>query len=197
MWFTIYWLAGTISHIFGATIEDAFTHAGYGGGASKAVDWYNQGINETHYYDKEKKTWVEKVPIKTHIDDIGSLDPNEVMKLLEKFSAVIIEYPSKDQLIIQMGWGHFFLDSIKKSAWVNHISISFGEYCQGPYVESEDDDEDTHHFMMANSQYFAPADIAKASEVFLRRAVNEPFKSQPGSESMEDIHAKQKISYVE
>lgn len=58
--FTIYWLDGRRIVISGQTIEDAFTKAGYGLGAVRAVDWYDYGITNTHTYDKINKKWVRK-----------------------------------------------------------------------------------------------------------------------------------------
>ena len=40
MKFKLYWLTGKTEIIEGETISQAFTHAGYGAGAIKALDWY-------------------------------------------------------------------------------------------------------------------------------------------------------------
>ncbi len=196
MWFTVYWLDGSINYIFGATIEEAFTQAGYGNGSLKAVDWYNTGVEQTHWYNKENKEWFPFDEIRIHVSDVKGMEPNDIIKLLERHNTIIIELKGDDQLIFEHTWGKFHLNNIQKSAWVKYISVAFAEYSKGTYAGDSDDEENEHHYMMANGQYFSPADVAKAAQVFLKRALDDPFKAQPGSESMEDIHAKQKIAYT-
>lgn len=58
-YFTLYWIHGERKVIKGTSIEDAFTKAGYGVGAIPAIDWYDNGVSETHRWDKENKTWVK------------------------------------------------------------------------------------------------------------------------------------------
>lgn len=60
--FTLYWRYGERQVITGETIEAAFTAAGYGAGAIHALDWYDNGETHTHFYSKNKKAWVRKVP---------------------------------------------------------------------------------------------------------------------------------------
>lgn len=40
--FTLYWLDGLTEQIFGYDIADAFRRAGYGAGALKALDYYEE-----------------------------------------------------------------------------------------------------------------------------------------------------------
>ena len=40
--FKLYWLSGKTETIEGDSISDAFTHAGYGQGAVRALDWYEE-----------------------------------------------------------------------------------------------------------------------------------------------------------
>lgn len=40
--FKLHWLTGDIEIIEGTDIADAFTHAGYGGGAARALDWHEE-----------------------------------------------------------------------------------------------------------------------------------------------------------
>lgn len=40
--FILYWLDGRIEVIYGNTIAEAFTLAGYSQGASNALDWYEE-----------------------------------------------------------------------------------------------------------------------------------------------------------
>lgn len=61
--FTIWWRDGTRSVIEGVSIDDAFTKAGYGAGAVKAVDWYDRGDVDTHYWCTATKNWLRRTPI--------------------------------------------------------------------------------------------------------------------------------------
>lgn len=58
--FTIYWLDGTKSVIEGETVHEAFSAAGYNGGAVRAVDWYENGVNDDYVWNPEKKAWDKK-----------------------------------------------------------------------------------------------------------------------------------------
>lgn len=58
--FTIYWRDGKRTVIYGPTIEEAFTNAGYGGGAVAAIDWYDNGDTDTHVWVKSEKAWVKR-----------------------------------------------------------------------------------------------------------------------------------------
>jgi hypothetical protein len=55
--FTIWWKGGKREVIYGPTIEDAFSKAGYGGGAVAAVDWYDRGDVNTHQWCSVTKNW--------------------------------------------------------------------------------------------------------------------------------------------
>lgn len=48
--FIVYWLDGKLEHMSGKTIQDAFTRAGYGAGATNAIDFYDQSSIPTHEY---------------------------------------------------------------------------------------------------------------------------------------------------
>jgi hypothetical protein len=63
--FTLYWLDGKHQVVTGETIEQAFTTAGYGAGALKAVDFYIDGDNHEYDWNKEQRSWVRKEPIIT------------------------------------------------------------------------------------------------------------------------------------
>ena len=197
-WYTVYWLHGERSVICGVTIEDAFVHAGYSGGAVNAVDWYNVGVSETHWYNKEEKKWVEFEPINIHVNDIDELVPNDILAMMSKHHIIQINFESKDMIVLQKDWGKFYLNN--KTCWVEYVSVSFGEYFKGTYGGDSDDEENEHHFMMAGTQYFAPADVIFACECLLTRAKGKaPAYSLNGSnsKSMEDIHVLQKIEYTE
>lgn len=60
--FFIYWRDGRKQQVVGRDIADAFTRAGYGGGAINAVDFYKQGV-DNYEWNAEKKTWVSTEPV--------------------------------------------------------------------------------------------------------------------------------------
>lgn len=194
-WFTIYWLGGTKSYVFGPTIDQAFTDAGYGAGASPAIDFYDNGISCSHYYDKTKKEWVSYKEFKCGYSDFLLKDLDELLNLCKEHNDFIVTFDTDDILVFKKDWGLFYLDG--QTRWVEYLSLSFGEYFKGTYAGDSDDEENAHHFMMANTQYFAPENIAFALETFMKRAKQSPFRivNTPYSETLEDIQLKQKVSY--
>lgn len=52
--FTLYWLDGKKEIIEGTSVTDAFAKAGYGGGASRALDFWTNG-DDNEYIFKDKK----------------------------------------------------------------------------------------------------------------------------------------------
>lgn len=56
--FTLYWLDGKKEVVTGDTIADAMTHAGYGGGAVKVLDFFEKGINNDWEWKDGK--WTRK-----------------------------------------------------------------------------------------------------------------------------------------
>lgn len=54
---TIYWRSGDKTVITGPTIENAFSSAGYGGGAISAVDFYMEGDDSSYTYNKTTHEW--------------------------------------------------------------------------------------------------------------------------------------------
>ena len=59
MEFTLYWQFGKCEVVTGDSIHDAMTHAGYGGGAVNALDFWSHGDVPTHAWDSTKKSWVK------------------------------------------------------------------------------------------------------------------------------------------
>ena len=55
--FTLYWLSGHREVVEGETIEQAFTLAGYGAGALKALDFFNYGDDHSYTWSKERHSW--------------------------------------------------------------------------------------------------------------------------------------------
>ena len=94
--------------VSGKTIVEAFTAAGYGAGAIRALDWYDEGVTEKHYYDKQMSTWVKYEPIHLHFNDVKWSDPGlvaELTTLLHKHREVIVEFENKDQYSISFSYG--------------------------------------------------------------------------------------------
>lgn len=59
--FTLFWLNGKSETAEGETIDKAFTNAGYGNGALRALDFYADGdVRDEWEFDKEKRTWKSK-----------------------------------------------------------------------------------------------------------------------------------------
>lgn len=61
--YTIYWLDGkktVLSTKKGNSIADAFTEAGYGNGAIRAIDFYVNGTDDNYNWDSVKHEWVKK-----------------------------------------------------------------------------------------------------------------------------------------
>lgn len=180
-YFTLYWLNGDRSIISGPSIERAFTAAGYGAGAVAAVDWYDEGITETHYRNKIEKKWVKYEPLHIHIRDIRSYSEETLVELFHKHHNITVECGNSDQLILQQSIGNF-----ATIGWVKHLVVVFAEYFEGGYFE---DSEEDHHFMMAASQYFKPSNLNKAVSIFMSRLTSQrPYKALGESEQLEDIH---------
>lgn len=75
--FTVYWKDGTKSAMKGFTIEEAFRNEGYGGGASSAVDWYDNGETDTHDWNLDTKTWVRKPTTAEFLCSLNKKHTNE------------------------------------------------------------------------------------------------------------------------
>ena len=91
--YTLYWRNGDRNVVSGKTIVEAFTAAGYGAGAIHALDWYDEGVTEAHYYDKQMSTWVKYEPIHLHFNDVNWSDPGlaaELTALLNKHHTIIV-----------------------------------------------------------------------------------------------------------
>lgn len=90
--FTLYWLDGKRQVITGESIEQAYTQAGYGAGAVRAVDFYIEGDNHEYDWNKEKRSWDRKEPLEiekllgTHITVTPKPTPDEEAKLAQGYS---------------------------------------------------------------------------------------------------------------
>lgn len=56
--FRLYWLDGKTEVIKGPNIETAFTRRGYGAGAVKAIDFYDNGEQQKYQWDQDLHDWV-------------------------------------------------------------------------------------------------------------------------------------------
>lgn len=59
-YFTLYWRDGKREIVKGTDIADAMTHAGYGHGALKALDFHCKGVDYDYEYSKEQHKWILK-----------------------------------------------------------------------------------------------------------------------------------------
>ncbi len=194
-WFTIYWLDGSKSFIVGKDVEIAFTEAGYGG-AIHAVDWYDNGITDTHYHDKQKKEWVRFESVSIKKEEFVKLTEAELQTLVQTTNDIEVILENKDIVVMSKKWSLVFVND--ETAWVNHIELTFGEYFQGTYSGDSDDEENTFHYMMANTQYFMPSDINHAIAALMNRVRNNPFESvnTPYSKTLDEIQQLQKEKYA-
>lgn len=55
--FVLYWRDGKYEIVEGNTISEAFTHAGYGAGAIRALDFYGRGENIQYEWNSDTKEW--------------------------------------------------------------------------------------------------------------------------------------------
>lgn len=58
--FVVYWRDGRFTQITGPTIEQAFTNAGYGAGALRALDFYEPASEATYVWDATERSWFKK-----------------------------------------------------------------------------------------------------------------------------------------
>lgn len=79
--FTIYWIGGNRSILWGHDIVDAFSRAGYGHGATAAVDWYESGASDSHVYDRTTSRWVRRL---SHRWSAASVDEADVPDIYTK-----------------------------------------------------------------------------------------------------------------
>lgn len=56
--FTLFWLDGKRELVHGRSIEEAMTHAGYGAGAVRALDFYADGDSSEYAWNMDAREWV-------------------------------------------------------------------------------------------------------------------------------------------
>lgn len=165
--FTIYWLNGTRTVIQGETIEQAFTAAGYDDSTVKSINWYDNGVSETHFWNQ--KEWVKYEPICIHAgDDLWKKPFSEVKEVLVKYlkqhHEIIVQFESKNELSLKLDWDDFSI-----LGPVKYLKVAGAEYFQGTYYGDSDDEENAHHFMDTTAEYFSPTDIETACKALYER----------------------------
>lgn len=96
--FTLYWLDGKRQVLPGEAIEHAFTQAGYGAGAIRAVDFYMEGDNREYEWNKAKHSWDRKVPLS--IESAIALKPDAKYKFFVSHNlgaTYVCEYSTDDK----------------------------------------------------------------------------------------------------
>ena len=170
-YFTLYWLDGSRTVIKGPTVEEAFTIAGYGAGAIHAIDWYDNGVTDTHNF-VGKNQWVKKEPLKVKFSEFNiESTPENIQDLcnkLKQHSYIEVQFENQDVLSIQDRYSHFVY------GWTRIIEVVFGEYFPYPYHEET---EKGDHWMSSNSEYFDPSKPEQAIQAFLERLNKQPFET--------------------
>ena len=180
--FTIYWKDGSRKVITGVTMEDAFTAAGYGAGAVAAIDWYDNGISQTHHYNMETKEWVKYEPVHIHADSSlfynTELNVSDLIGILRKHRKIIVDFPNKDILLIQHKFEEF------SEGWAEVIYIAYGEYNN----DSDDSgEEDGGYHNASGAQYFDPDRIVTAVTRLIERVRSEtPANQNIAGSALED-----------
>lgn len=190
--YTVYWLGGNRQIIWGASIENAFTLAGYGGGAVNAVDFYKEGLDCSYYRDADTKQWVPKTSFEFDARD----DADRIKKWLGAnlksgvISGARYVRENKDIVTIGLTYGDFAGGAIM------FLFVGTAEYMHGSY--SEEDDAD-HHYMSNGTLYFQPTDFDNAVQAFLQvidagvpiTALKREHSHIEGSKSVQDLQGEQ------
>mgnify|MGYP007069468862 CR=1 FL=1 len=172
-YFTIYWRHGVRQVVKGKTVDEAFNNAGIGAGAVAAVDWYDDGITDTHLF-KGQGVWEKKEPLKIKFSDFNKeATPENIQNLCDKLKQkayLEVEFENQNVLTIEDRYSHFGL------GWLRVIVVNFGEYVPCCYNEDTDTQED-EYWMAAGTEYFDPTKPEQAIQAFLERLNKEPFKT--------------------
>lgn len=172
-YFTLYWLNGNRTVIKGSTVEEAFTIAGYGAGAIRAVDWYDVGVTDTHNFVGNNQ-WVKKEPLKIKFSEFNKEpSPENIQDLCNKLkhhSYIEVQFENQDALTIEDRYSHFGL------GWLHVIALNFGEYVPSSYHE-DTDLEENEYWMSTGTEYFDPSKPEQAVRAFLERLNKQPFET--------------------
>jgi len=177
--FTIYWKDGSRKVITGVTMEDAFTAAGYDAEAVAAIDWYDNGISQTHHYHTETKKWVKYEPVRIASNSSlfynTELNVSDLIGILRSHRKIIVDFPSKDILLIQHKFAQY------SEGWAEVIYIAYGEY------NNDSGEEDDGYHNACGAQYFDPERIVTAVTRLIERVRSEtPANRNTAGSALED-----------
>lgn len=186
--YTLFWRDGTSGVIKGESPEDAFTKAGYGGGAFSAIDFYSEGVDLGYYRDHDLKEWVKKVNHHAHIDTVRAdhaFTRDFIRSMIDKASYIAFDLDNKDQLVIEKKSCHF------AHGWTNVISIHYDEHANGSYGDPSEEGE---HWMVTSIEYEDPDNLEQAIERVMKR-LDKPYRpSGIPSANLERLSIKQGFS---
>ena len=134
-YFTLYWLDGTQNIIKGNDIESAF-NKNWSGGAAKALDFYNNGLVETHKFIPNVG-WVEKQPLFIFPSEIGGYDTErEDSPDVTVLTGYLNDYKSIDFRDTTQPDGSFIRMLLENRlhgdiGWVRHITVQIIEVKDG------------------------------------------------------------------
>lgn len=187
-YFTLYWIGGRREVIKGETIEAAFTAKGYGGGAIRAIDWYSDRADDTHYYTK-KDGWVCRTPVEITEENFkANYDKARVTEVFNLSHSFAVVLPNKDKVVIEQEIGNYATVGL-----VKHIVIMYLEHNQGSYGGG--DDPDAEHFMVCNAIYQHADKVEEAVSNFFDYYGHLTDKSvkSPVSVPLEEIQQTQQL----
>lgn len=179
--FTVFWTNGTVNYIEGKDIADAFNKNGFGAGTLAAVDFYSKGVDLGYYWNKETHNWVKKKEINIHHDQAKDMKQADFLNLLNDHKTIQIEYSGGHLLSLDISAGCYWNSEQQKNTYVRHIAICFCEYNKGSYFD--DDDENSHYYMVCNGQYMDDSEKEEAVDVLIRR-IPAPFRAVNSNKCM-------------
>lgn len=56
--YTLYWRDGKLENVRGRDIADAMNRAGYGGGATAALDFFSHGKTPSYFWNSDAAEWL-------------------------------------------------------------------------------------------------------------------------------------------
>lgn len=196
--YTLFWLGGKKEFITGETIEQAFTAAGYGGGAAGALDFYNKEADDSYFWDTESKKWVKRTALHIHQQDLPTFTEVELVQLFERHGTILLDFEDKDQLVLKRDYGRFGFGDVHPhgrpfyTKTIKYIEVVYGEYIPEGYGE----DDDRPCYMAAGSQYFHHDDVVNAITCFVTRGMDDSakhckVKMMEGTVSLDEIAERQ------
>lgn len=153
--FTIYWKDGSKNIISGLEINDAFTMAGFSAGAIHAVDWYDNGVTSTHFYDKLNNKWIKR-EVTIVNKNIFFIDNDDIQLMVELAKTLGCVLDNGDKITINKNW-HKYNDG----TWYETIKVKYAERIADD-VEYSD----------TGIKYFNINDTHKAIEFFIKTVMH-------------------------